>query len=472
MIHDYIQAGFPSPPLEYAQNYYVHYPKVAFGHWPPVYFVLQAAWTLLFGPSLVSVLILQCVVAALLFTLSHLLLRRWFEPWIAAPACLLVLTSAIVAQLSRTLGSELLLSFLVLATLLLVERFLQTPSPALAAATSALALAAVLTKGTALMLAPLTLIMVTAYGGWRILRLRFVWGSLALLAAVAVPWYFLVPGALHERVHRFGGLGWFSGPLRMKATLSFWPALFGWLGLALIFAGLLALLFSSRYRHLLPFGFVALAAPIVMLFFRLTVRVWEVRHLVACLPFLLFFLCLGFTELARVLGAGRAARTAVVVLAAAGAFLHVRAMPAKPRLGLDDVAVYLAAAGEPERPLLVVSDAVGEGALIAEMALHDERPAHRIDRGNKVFITANLMATDVRRNYSSQADLLRMLAALPHRAVVVDEAPHAAAFLAEVRLALSDPASGWRLERVFPRLSPAGEHRRILIWTRAPAASR
>src|SRR4051812_42429040 len=37
MIRDYIAAGLPSTPMRYAEQYYVHYPKVGFGMWPPFF---------------------------------------------------------------------------------------------------------------------------------------------------------------------------------------------------------------------------------------------------------------------------------------------------------------------------------------------------------------------------------------------------------------------------------------------------
>lgn len=43
MVREYVAAGAPQPPVQFAQDYYVHYPKVAIGHWPPVFYVLQAA---------------------------------------------------------------------------------------------------------------------------------------------------------------------------------------------------------------------------------------------------------------------------------------------------------------------------------------------------------------------------------------------------------------------------------------------
>ena len=48
MVRDYIAAGFPDSPFRFAENYYLHYPKVAIGHWPPVFYSIQAAWMLIF----------------------------------------------------------------------------------------------------------------------------------------------------------------------------------------------------------------------------------------------------------------------------------------------------------------------------------------------------------------------------------------------------------------------------------------
>src|SRR6476646_5665625 len=66
MVRDYVAAGFPHKPLQYAENYYLHYPKVALGHWPPVFYLLQAAWTLIFSASHASVLLLMATITAAL----------------------------------------------------------------------------------------------------------------------------------------------------------------------------------------------------------------------------------------------------------------------------------------------------------------------------------------------------------------------------------------------------------------------
>jgi hypothetical protein len=37
MIRDYLVSGFHRAPLRYAENDYVHYPKVGLGKWPPFF---------------------------------------------------------------------------------------------------------------------------------------------------------------------------------------------------------------------------------------------------------------------------------------------------------------------------------------------------------------------------------------------------------------------------------------------------
>src|ERR1700737_1922031 len=48
MVHDYIAQMHWFSPTQFAEDYYAHYPKVAMGHWPPLLYVVQGAWMLIF----------------------------------------------------------------------------------------------------------------------------------------------------------------------------------------------------------------------------------------------------------------------------------------------------------------------------------------------------------------------------------------------------------------------------------------
>ena len=70
MVHDYIVGGRLAPLEKFAKNYYLHYPKVSIGHWPPLFYVAQAVWTLVFPASRASLLLLMaCITSVVAFAL-------------------------------------------------------------------------------------------------------------------------------------------------------------------------------------------------------------------------------------------------------------------------------------------------------------------------------------------------------------------------------------------------------------------
>src|SRR5580693_8874432 len=83
MVSDYLRTSFGSNPVAFAESYYVRFPKVAIGHWPPVYYALQAAWYVFFPATPNSA---RCLSAATTLGLALLLffrLRR-AQGWIIA----------------------------------------------------------------------------------------------------------------------------------------------------------------------------------------------------------------------------------------------------------------------------------------------------------------------------------------------------------------------------------------------------
>ena len=64
MVHDYVADKLPGSPIAYATRYYIHYPKVGIGHWPPLYYLVEAGGFFLTGPSIRAALFLEAVFAA------------------------------------------------------------------------------------------------------------------------------------------------------------------------------------------------------------------------------------------------------------------------------------------------------------------------------------------------------------------------------------------------------------------------
>ena len=49
LIHDYVVKKFPESPLSFAARYYLHYPKIALGVWPPFFHIVEAFWMMVFS---------------------------------------------------------------------------------------------------------------------------------------------------------------------------------------------------------------------------------------------------------------------------------------------------------------------------------------------------------------------------------------------------------------------------------------
>src|SRR5215467_5629016 len=76
MVRDYFAAGFPRGAMRFAENFYVHYPKMALGHWPPAAYVVFGVWMILFGGGRIPALLLLALFTALSTLLLFLAARR------------------------------------------------------------------------------------------------------------------------------------------------------------------------------------------------------------------------------------------------------------------------------------------------------------------------------------------------------------------------------------------------------------
>jgi len=82
----------------------------------------------------------------------------------------------------------------------------------------------------------------------------------------------------------------------------------------------------------------------------------------------------------------------------------------KVHLGLDAVAQDLAANRDyASSPLLIVSDSVGEGVFIAEVAARARRPGHVIERGLQAPRPTSFMGNNYSLPYADPFSMMRFL---------------------------------------------------------------
>src|SRR5579862_3722109 len=134
-IHDasivagrYAAGGFHGSPIrlakEFADSYYAHYPKIGLGVWPPFFYLVQSAWTLSFGVSRTSLLLLLCALAAALAWLVYRVLREEFGIGLAASSAAVLISLPLVRSYYGMVMAETLSALLMFGAMVAFGNFL------------------------------------------------------------------------------------------------------------------------------------------------------------------------------------------------------------------------------------------------------------------------------------------------------------------------------------------------------------
>jgi len=423
MTHDYLKAGMPWPPMAYAQNYYWHYPKVGLGHWPPVFYIVQALWMLVFGVSHLSVMLLMASMTAFLGTVLFEIARQEFGPVAASAAVILLLTSWAIAIGSMLVMTEILLTILVLFATLAFARYMDEPVWRNSAWFGLWAALALMAKGSAVLLVVVPPVAVLLSGKFALLRRFSFWWPAVFVLAVAGPWYLLIPGAQHEKVHRFGDV--LFSPSRAAESLLSWVDFVGGLLSLAVIGGIFALGRMIYRRQASGLWVTGAALLIGAILCRLFIGAWEIRHLVVCVPVLMLLAVLGVKSLRKALGSMPARlQTGILAVIVVGlAAWNISQIPAKKRHGYSETAASLIGdASLKDAALLVCSNSTGEGVFVAEVAMMEKRPGHRVLRGSKELAVIDLMGYTYRSRYEDYEKMLAALEKGPAGVIVVDRA--------------------------------------------------
>jgi hypothetical protein len=353
LVYDYLTTLPRENPIAWAGQYYIHYPKVAIGHWPPGYAALEALWWLLVGPSRVTAMLLHLAIGVLALTALYRLSRSYLSLLITAGIIAFTI-AAPVFQWSLEMTMADLCCLLCGVICMQASVRLMEQGDRLAWVLVVLSLsAAALIKGTAVCLAPVPVVALLASG--RRIRIPVRWlmvGGVTILAMAA--WYLSIGG-----IRALGAIG--TGMTWASAII--WH-LAGWGFLALAAFGLgwkpLPLVAGSLVVSTLGVSYVVRAMQ-------------EDRHAIFALPAILILAGFAITRI-------RTPLIAVIVLAPAVA-LFPYSWYRPPQSAYGDLLRQL---HRPAR-MLVSSDGIAEGAWIAVASLAERRPGSLIARASKVL---------------------------------------------------------------------------------------
>lgn len=449
LVHDYVTRGLPANPRAFAEGFYAHYPKVGIGHWPPGFYIAQTAWTLLFGISRNSLLLLIAALAAAVLTLTYAVAARYFPRWLAFGGMVVVALLPGFQDFSRELMPDMLTTLLTFLAILVLARHLEEPRLRTGIWFGVLATAAILTKPTAIALAPMPIAGALLLRRGRILRKWAFWSPAFVVLACCLPWFIAAPDALQQSVGIFGGLG-----LRLYRPLEsiyYWLLEFGAVGSALVVLGVTRCI--RRRARTQELWALLLLLPAAAAFIRIFIGAWEMPYLVLTLPALTLLLCDGIEWLmAAAFRNRRIAIAAAVVLLAACCLPNIGAAGRKVHLGLDVVAADIAT--KPEyagKPILIASDAMGESVFIAAVAEREHRPGHVIERGSKLLATSGYMGNRYRERFASPNELMRFLEANPDLIIVLDSPDTIPGHVRLLQQTASADLSRWQVLGRYPR---------------------
>ena len=218
MIHDYLVAGRLGNPTHFLVHYQEHYPLVGIGHWPPLYYGIEALWMLLFSSSQTAVLLLSAAVAAATAILLCLSVGRRQGIMPGVFVGLMYLASPLTQSETGTLMLDGPVTLACLSAMLFYANFMDTGRLRELALFGLIAAAGLLIKGNAgsLVLLPVFALLI----GRRFdmpLKPAF-WVPVLIVAVLAGPWYYLTWGLTAQGFRDSLGLNYASHAAFANAT--------------------------------------------------------------------------------------------------------------------------------------------------------------------------------------------------------------------------------------------------------------
>lgn len=438
MVRDYIVNLKPVPPVEFAVSYYNHYPKVALGHWPPFFYIVQALWMLIFTASRASVRLEMAFTTALLAYAVYSEARRWFAWKPALLAGFLTVCLPIVQTYTDEEMSDTLLTLLCFSSAVYFGRYIDSQRWRDSLLFATFFSLAVLTKGNGWLLALLPAFALPLTRKLRLILQPSFWGALALVAILCLPWQLMTM----EVVER----GWTGGSepssyYALNASIAFLRILAGITGPALsllVAIGITITVFAPMLRK------PAASTPAVMAALLFAVWVFhsivpagvEDRKMLIAAPALILFLFAGGLWVAdRLPLTGKLFHWRRALAAITGAMVfsgQTFAIPRQTHYGYAEAATFITSrASLRGSRILVSSGSGGEGLLVSEIAMHEAHPTDVVIRATKALakVDWNADASTYQSFFSTPAQIDEYLERCRIDLVVLDSFPPAVRFL-------------------------------------------
>jgi hypothetical protein len=424
MARDYLLGGDWFAPLDYARDWYLHYPKIALGQWPPMLYALIGVWMALFGVSGTAAVLGMAFLTACCATV----LFRWLETEIGARgagvAMLLFLCLPLVQEFSGALMTEVPLALFCTLAVLAYGRYLDRGGRRDALAFGLFAVAGILTKGNALALGMVPLLALVFTRRFELLRSKVFWLPAVLVLVICAPWYSMT-AEIQARSWSGGTRPNLEYSLRaLPSYLAASVRLGGW---GLLLAAAFGLFKGCRDGQGKNGVWIASAGFFLGLLLLLVVLPSDVdgRHLVLATPLVVGCAVYGVVRASKDLGLAPAWGLALLL----GLFGLEELRVVRKDFGgyREPVMALLRDPLYEQAVIMVAGDAIGEGLVIAGGAAADSpRPRHYILRASKVLISDDWNGRDYQLHFRTLDEMQARLEAFPVALLVLDSSTNPA----------------------------------------------
>lgn len=478
-VQDFLASGQWTHPMAFARQYYLHFPKVGLGQWPPGFSLMQTVWAWIFGVSRVSMMWGMIALTAWLALLVYRTGTRYFGPMMGAVAAILLIAAPLTQEQTAMVMAEIPLAATSFLAVSAFARFLDSERRNDAVAFALWTFAAIMIKGNGWVIVLAAPFILAASGRWRLLRNGGLWIAALLVGVLCVPYTLITEHIIEQGWDTRSFPGWAYDWLSLRIHLGF---VAGVLGIPLTFVALLGAAFFLRRRDHArasrrdPFWTAMVVYGITIIAFHVAIpSSIEPRKIYQIAPVMCLLVLAGidglYALLPKRIPAARALIAAVVLLIFA--FTGFSLLP-EFTPGFGAAVANLIARPESRGAAVLISSnpqwADSEAGLIAEWAARDRKDGVYLIRGTKLLshqIPAAAGQLEFASNYANKDELLKALAAVPISFVIVHTTaarisyPHQALLKAALE---SDPADWEPIYHSERHLAGLGQTHTIEIY--------
>lgn len=424
MVRDYLVSGIGQSPVEFAENYYLHYPKVGFGIWPPMYHFVEAAWFLITPPGKISAFVLQALITGTLGACVAWMALP-YGSWIAILAGLALIGMPTVQLFTGMVMADNLMCLFAFFAMVAFLHYMETWKRRYLFLFGLLTGLALMTKSNAagLALLPALALLLMKKPG-KILSWPMV-GAGALTLAIALPWQMLVM-KLWTNATSASRYSMEYVVKMIQVHASMYANMPGIVVFSLAIVGVLIRVVIPFRRGTLEPRWASVTGLVLGMFlFGLAPLPPEPRYHVASLAGLTLFAASALYEIRKRTTQrwGEMAGAAVVVFAVVLYGMTTFSIAKREPVGYGEIARQIS--GNPayrDSVILVSSQAMGEGMMISEIAPLELRPSHYILRATKMLARSRWNLDQYELLYPDEAKMQEFLESIPVRVLVFDTA--------------------------------------------------